>query len=40
VPGYGLMFGALFAAGGFVIVLSVTVFGLSYLAIRLRPDLR
>jgi hypothetical protein len=34
------MFGALFAAGGIVIVLSVTVFGFSYLAIRLRPDLR
>jgi len=31
-PFYGLLFGALYAAGGILIVLSVTEFGLAYLA--------
>lgn len=32
VPFYGLFFGSLYAAGGILIVLSVTAFGMSYLA--------
>jgi uncharacterized membrane protein len=32
VPIYGLFFGALYAAGGILIMLSVTAFGMSYLA--------
>ncbi len=31
-PRFGLVFGAVYAAGGLVIVLSVTAFGMTYLA--------
>jgi hypothetical protein len=38
-PLYGLMFGAFYAAGGILIVLSVTALGMVYPLIRLRPVL-
>jgi len=39
-PLYGLAFGALYAGGGIVILLSLTALGMIYLAYPLQPDLR
>jgi hypothetical protein len=40
LPFFGLLFGALYAAGGILIVLSVTAFGMVYLPIRSPRALR